>query len=148
MKKAAEYQVNGTIPALLALKRELGDEWENTYVIIPTVWPVAKINTRLQVFSKVMSIKQMKERILIIEGAKGEDDAQIQLGRIISDRTLAQLAWGGSTDKDSLDHIYSLSTKRDLLCTFTERAMDIFCGNIKSGDLGPCHESVGHSYTL
>jgi hypothetical protein len=64
MDKSAEAHVNATIPALQQLKAEMGDElWRKTYVLIPTVWPVALYNLRMQMFQQVMDFKQLSEQV-------------------------------------------------------------------------------------
>jgi hypothetical protein len=128
MDIAATAHVNATIPALQQLKAEMGPElWSKTYVVIPTVWPVALYNLRLQMFQQVMDLQQLSEQVLIAEGAKNEDDALTTLGRIVNDRSLAQLAFGGMPGDDMKDHLFSLSTKRDLVSSADQAAIDRYC---------------------
>jgi len=100
MEAAAKAHVTGTPPALRRLKEEMGDElWRKTYVIIPTVWPVSLYKIRLQMFRKLMDFNQIKQQVLIVEGVRTEEDARSTLGRIVADRALALLVFGGPDGK-------------------------------------------------
>jgi len=128
MQVAAKAHVTSTLPALQQLKAEMGDElWRKTYVLIPTVWPVSLYNIRLQMFRKVMDFEQIKQQVLIVEGARTEEDARTTLGRIVADRALALLVFGGREEDSMKDHVFSLSTRRDLLSSAEEDAAGRWC---------------------
>ncbi len=141
MRNASRLQVDATLPALRKWKEELGDEWEKTFVIIPTVWPVSQLNTRLQMFEKLMTFKHFREKVLVVEGARSEDDARTTLGRVTADRALAQLVFADSGGMNNRDHVYSLSTRRDLMSTATARALKEFCKD-KPVELCGCPKAV------
>ena len=46
MQQAAYVQVESAKPILESWKKELGEEWKKTYVLIPCVWPVSGVNPR------------------------------------------------------------------------------------------------------
>jgi len=69
-------------------------------------------------------------QVLIAEGAKDETDARTTLGRIVNDRALAQLVFGGTKGGENMkDHLFSLSTKRDLVSTADQNAIDRWCND-------------------
>lgn len=128
MRRAAEAHAEDTIRALKKLKSELGDEeWRKTYVIIPTVWPVSLYNIRLQALEKVMPFEQIKTQVLIVEGTTSEEQARTTLGRIVADRAVAELVWGGMDDKSMKDHLFSLQTRRDLLSSAAQEQLKSVC---------------------
>lgn len=127
MQRAARHQAQTILPVLKKWKTELGDDWKNTFAVIPTVWPVSKINVRLQMLEQVMDFEQMKNKVLVVEGARNDDEALTTLGRIVADRALALLVFGGIEDDNARDHAFSLSTRRDILSSHAGSAIKANC---------------------
>jgi hypothetical protein len=50
---------------------------------------------------------------------------------VINDRALAQLVFGGTPGENMKDHLFSLSTKRDLVSSADQEAIDRWCEDRK-----------------
>lgn len=125
---AAKAHAEDTIVAFQKLKEELGEEeWRRAFVIIPTIWPVSLYNIRLQALEKVMSFEQIKSQVIIVEGVVSEAQAKVTLGRILADRAVAELVWGGLEDESMRDHLFSLQTRRDLLSSLSREELNDVC---------------------
>jgi len=118
MKKATQFQTVALIPLMEQIRDKLGDKWEETYFLLPTVWPVAGINIRIQVLECVTSERQLRTHMITCENSHGIDDCRVTLGRVVGDRAMAQLTFGINSTDDCQKHIYALSSPQDLMSDY------------------------------
>jgi hypothetical protein len=127
VQRAASIQTHALLPALQKWKDELGAEWENTYFLIPTVWPVSAINPRYQVISQLVSPQQAKTHIIMIENQSSLKDQRATLGRIVSDRLAALLIFGTETEAQK-ELVFGLSSRQDVLSIAAAKAIAEYSG--------------------
>ncbi|KAL1454123.1 hypothetical protein WDU94_010404 [Cyamophila willieti] len=114
---AAQIQAESGLIELNKWKKMLGKKaWRDLYVIIPVVWPVARLNPRQLIFEKLMDKDRVATRILKAEGSYSVEEARATAGRIIADRTMAHFVFGYQKE-NHVEMNMALSTRRDLLAT-------------------------------
>lgn len=97
MEHATAAQAEANIPALLEWKRRLGAElWSKVYVVIPTVWPVAGNNPRLEMFKKILDSDKVESHIICSEWPRGVEEGRDLLGRVVGDRAIGRMVFGTS----------------------------------------------------
>lgn len=116
LKCAVEAQSKAAMPLLKVWKQELGSEWDDLHVVIPVIWPVARINPRQLLFEKLMNPEKIKTHIIKAENINSYQDIRSLLGRIVADRTMSHFVFGHGSNK-SIDMHMALSTRRDLTAT-------------------------------
>lgn len=123
MTCAAQIQTKAAVRELSKWKAALGSEaWREVYVIIPVVWPVARVNPRQLIFEQLLDADRVATHILKAEGARNIEEARFTAGRIIADRTMAHLVFGYDTP-DHLDSNLALSSRQDLLATKAKESL-------------------------
>lgn len=116
MTCASQIQAKSAMIELSKWKHSLGASWRDVYVIIPVVWPVARLNPRQLIFEQLMDQDRIATHIVKAEGAQSIEEARTTAGRIIADRTMAHFVFGYNNHRN-VDHNLALSTRRDLLAT-------------------------------
>lgn len=123
---ASRLQAHAALPELQRWKQELGPKlWREVYVLIPTVWPVSGRNPREQMFEMLLDADRVATHIIKAEGAKDIEEARTTLGRVIGDRTVAQLVFG-TESADSRNLVSALSTPRDIVTSACDDALHLF----------------------
>lgn len=118
LKCAAQMQVKSSLAALQRWKEQIGPElWRDVYVVIPVIWPVARVNPRQQIFEKLLDPDRTISHIIKAEGVSTIAGARELLGRIVADRSMAHFVFG-SEDIMNTDSNLSLSTRRDVVATY------------------------------
>jgi hypothetical protein len=119
---ATRLQCESALPALRRWKAELGDQWRDVYVLVPTVWPVGDYNPRTQLFEKLLDPDRVATHIICCEGAADAEEARTTLGRVVGDRTVAHLVFGKDTP-NARALVCALSSRRDLVSSHFEDAL-------------------------
>eukprot|EP00049_Salpingoeca_infusionum_P022845 m.9107 g.9107 ORF g.9107 m.9107 type:complete len:417 (+) comp5425_c0_seq1:160-1410(+) len=119
---ATRLQCEAALPALRRWKAELGSQWRDVYVAVPTVWPVGGYNPRIQLFEKLLDKDRVATHIIAMEGAATGEDARTTLGRVVGDRTVAHLVFGKETP-NARALVCALSSRRDLVSSHFEDAL-------------------------
>ncbi|UJR07857.1 hypothetical protein I4U23_012140 [Adineta vaga] len=116
LARAAEIQVIAAKPQLEEWKAELEamNQWNETYVVIPTVWPVSGDNPRQRLFQQLMNEEHFKTHVIISEMPRDTEECFNLLGRIVGDRAAARIIFGTST-AGARSMVCALSTERDLV---------------------------------
>ena len=115
MQQATKEQADASIQALLMWKNKLGPKlWRDIYVIIPTVWPVARSNPRLEIFRNLLDEDRIDSHILCSEYPRTLDEARTLLGRIVADRAIGRKVFGLDCSAMRLKTV-ALSTQVDVL---------------------------------
>jgi len=87
-----------------------------------------------------MSDAKRETNLIVSEAVDTLEKAKALLGRIVGDRVIAHLVFSDHRDPDSLQDIYSLSTKRDLLFLAANRSVSRLAGSacpfLKKGKSG------------
>ncbi len=91
--QAAGIQVDATVALAEEWREMLGDEWEQTFVIVTTAWAMRRENVHLQVWEHVMGTDQLNWRLILAEGFNDTATAWDTLGQIDMDRTVAELVF-------------------------------------------------------
>jgi len=125
MKLATKYQAEAIVPLLEEIRAKLGKEWEQTYFLLPTVWPVAGINIRIQLLETVTTERHIRTHLITAENAFTADEARKTLGRVVGDRALAQVVFG-TEDPELAKHVYALSSPEDLMSGFADESIKQF----------------------
>lgn len=123
VKCSAKIQVMSTIRQLKIWKEQLGEEWDDLYVLIPVIWPVARTNPRRQIIELFMSEEKRMTNIIMAEGAKTIHEARELLGRVISDRTMSEMVYKHDNPKN-IEQNVALSTRTDMVTPSTEEVLN------------------------
>ncbi|CAF0825224.1 unnamed protein product [Adineta ricciae] len=125
MARAAEIQVVSAKPQLEAWKSELEamGKWTDTYVIIPTVWPVGHDNPRQKLFQQLMAKEHFQTHVIMSEMPRDIDESFDLLGRVVGDRVAARLIFGCET-AGARSMVCALSTERDLISDACQDAIE------------------------
>ena len=115
MQAATKEQADANVKALMKWKNRLGSKlWRELYVVIPTVWPMSRTNTRLELFRGLLDHDRVETNIFCSEYPRTTDEARELLGRIVGDRGIARLVFG--TDCHSMRmKTVALSTEVDVV---------------------------------
>lgn len=95
-----------TLDKLQQWQHDLGDEWDNLYVIVmgskgrSTAGLTINTNTAAYTVASLMSPEQAKEKIIIIPEAKNIPDGFNALGSVINSRQLAQATFTSSQARE------------------------------------------------
>ena len=102
MQVATKEQADANVRALLEWKNKLGPElWRELYVVIPTVWPMSRTNTRFELFRGLLDHDRVETNIFCSEYPRTMDESRALLGRIVGDRPRDRAA--GVWDRLPLD---------------------------------------------
>lgn len=111
--EATKIQAEKNIEALLKWKAMLGPElWRKVYVIIPTVFPVATNNPRIELFRNLLDEDKIHTNIIASEYPRNPEECRTLLGRVVGDRGLARFVFGFETHEAALKTV-ALSTGID-----------------------------------
>lgn len=114
---ASQIQAKAAMIELEKWKSSLGaKEWREVYVIIPVIWPVARINPRQLIFEQLMDKDRIQTHIIKAEGAMSIEESRTTSGRVIADRTMAHFVFGYAKS-EHVDFNLALSTRRDLVAS-------------------------------
>ena len=95
MKFATKEQADANVSALLEWKERLGPAlWREVYVVIPTVWPVAGNNPRLEIFRNLLDEDRIDTNIFCSEQPRSLDECRTLVGRIVGDRAVGRFVFG------------------------------------------------------
>ena len=115
MQAATKEQADANVRALLKWKDRLGPKlWRELYVIIPTVWPMSRTNTRLELFRGLLDTDRVETNIFCSEFPRNMDEARELLGRIVGDRGIARLVFGTECHSMRMKTV-ALSTQVDVV---------------------------------
>ena len=95
MKFATKEQADANVSALLEWKERLGPAlWREVYVVIPTVWPVAGNNPRLEIFRNLLDKDRIDTNIFCSEHPRSLEECRTLLGRNVGDRAVGRFVFG------------------------------------------------------
>ena len=115
MLLATKEQADANVRALLKWKNRLGPElWRDIYVIIPTVWPVARTNPRLEIFRNLLDEDRIETHIFCSEYPRTLEEARTLLGRIVGDRAIGRKVFGVDCHMMRMK-VVALSTQVDVV---------------------------------
>ena len=113
MGLATQIQAEANVEALLKWKNRLGPAlWREVYVLIPTVWPVAAQNPRMELFRNLLDEDRVMTHILCSEYPRSADECRTLIGRIVGDRALGRFVFGAGDHSNRMKMV-ALSTPVD-----------------------------------
>jgi len=113
MELATEIQAECCIEELLKWKAMLGAQlWREMYVVIPTVWPVATNNPRLEIFRNLLDRDRISTHIIMSEYPRSTKEIRTLLGRVVGDRAIGRFVFGDQTHEQKMK-VVGLSTGVD-----------------------------------
>ena len=115
MHLATKEQADANVQALLKWKNKLGPAlWRDIYVIIPTVWTVARTNPRLEIFRNLLDEDRIESHIFCSQYPRTVEEARTLLGRIVGDRAIGRKVFGVDCHKMRMK-VAALSTQVDVV---------------------------------
>lgn len=134
---ASQIQSKAAMIELKKWRSSLGaKEWREVYVIIPVIWPVARMNPRQLIFEQLLDKDRIKTHIIKAEGAMSIEEARTTSGRVIADRTMAHFVFGYKKP-EHVDFNLALSTRRDLVASKAQEYLNSNARIIKFSKLQP-----------
>lgn len=113
---AAKVQVKAFTKLLQEWKNLLGQEsWSNLYVVSSALWTLSTANVHELIIANMMEPEKAASNIFVTSmPLSGVDAAQSLVGRVVTDRVMAQAVVPSDT-KRGRENIHSLSSSRDLI---------------------------------
>ena len=115
MGLATDTQADANVAAMLKWKEMLGPkQWSQTYVVIPTVWPVGGHNPRMELFRNLFDEDKLNTNIIMSEWPRNNGECRTLLGRAVGDRAVGRFVFGVGTPEQEMKTV-GLSTGVDVV---------------------------------
>ena len=106
-------------------------EWDQAYVVIPTVWAVDKNNPRKEMFRQLLNPNRVDTHLITSEWPRTHGEVRTLLGRIVGDRAIGRMVFGDETEERRVKTM-GLSSGVDVVM---DDALPAICAALKELDI-------------